>query len=137
MKKIIFLLLFSVGTSGLIQAQKIKFKNNKVLVDKVECLSYDSSDPNNVVISTLDDSQTIFLKFIRPGIGRNGGLFTKIIFVEQEKSFTSKSFIFSKSLLVKKLINDKVIKDCAFDESKIDKFITRYDENIEDTLIRF
>jgi len=133
MKKLIILLvLISFGS---VQAQKIKFKKGTVTVDGVECLKYES-DASNVVITNLDDSQTIFLKFIRTGVGHNGGLYTKIIFAEQEKSFTSKSYIFTKKLLVKKLIKDNLIKECKFDASKIDKFIMRYDENIEESLIR-
>ncbi len=135
MKKVTLLLLMILSI-GILQAQKIKFKKGIVSIDGKECLKYDSSDPNNVMISNINENQTVFLKFIRTGIGHNGGLFTKIIFVEQEKSFTSKSYVFSKKLLVKKLIKDKVLSDCEFDESKIDKFIMRYDENIESNLIR-
>ncbi len=127
-------MLFSIGV---LQAQKIKFKKGIVLINGKECLKYDDSDPNNVMISTLDDNQTVYLKFIRTGIGRNDGLFIKIIFVEQKKSLTSKSYIFTKKLLVKKLISNKVLDNCKFNESKIDKFIMRYDEDIESNLIRY
>ncbi len=106
------------------------------MVDGTECLNYDIS-PNNVEFTTNDDSQTIILKFIRTGIGQNGGLYTKVVFVEQDKSFTSKSYIFNKKILVKKLLSNKVLKDCKIDETKIDKFLMKYDEKIEETLIRF
>lgn len=135
MKTILLIALTSMCFVGAMNAQNIKFKKGKVLVDTVECLDYDG-DANNVELITTDGEQTIFLKFIRTGVGHNGGLYTKVIFVEQEKSFTSKSYIFSRKLLVKKLLAAEVLKNCAIDESKIDKFILKYDEGIEDSLIR-
>jgi len=130
MKKIIllFILLMSIG---LVQAQKIKFKKGIVYIDGKECLKYDSTDPNNVEISNLDDTQTIFLKFIRTGKGPNDGLYTKVTFVEQNKSLTSQSYIFTKKLLVKKLIKNGVLKNGEFNPAKIDKFIMRYDEKVD------
>ena len=101
----------------------------------LERLDYISSSTNAEII-TKDGNQTIILKYIRTGVGHNGGLYTKVVFVEQEKSFTSKSYIFNKKLLVKKLLSDAVIVDCGIDESKIDKFIMKYDEGIEETLVR-
>ena len=134
MKKVLFTLIF-VCAFGTINAQKIKFKNEKVMIDGIECLNY-TKDLNNIEFTTNDDSQTIILKYIRTGVGFNGGLYIKVIFVEQEKSFTSKSYIFDKKTLVKKLLSDKVLVDCKIDESKIDKFLLKYDEGIEETLIR-
>jgi len=135
MKKIalLFIMLMSVGMT---QAQKIKFKKGKVFIDGKECLLYDSSDPNNVEISDLDGNQTVLLKFIRTGVGQNGGLYTKIIFVEQKKSLTSKSFVFTKKLFVKKLLKSGVLRDCKFDTRKIDKFIMRYDEKVEERPVK-
>ena len=78
----------------------------------------------------------IILKYIRTGVGQNGGLYTKVIFVEQKKSFTSKSYIFNKKLLIKKLLSNKVLKDCEINQNKIEKFLIKYDEGIEETLIR-
>ncbi len=135
MKTILLIALTCMCFVGAMNAQNIKFKKGKVLVDTVECLNYDG-DANNVELITIDGEQTIFLKFIRTGVGHNGGLYTKVIFVEQEKSFTSKSYIFSRKLLVKKLLAAEVLKNCTIDESKIDKFILKYDEGIEDSLIR-
>ena len=130
------LLLILCSFGGFANAQSIKFKNGIVLIDQEECLKYDNSDPNNLEISSMDGSQTIFLKYIRTGVGASDGLYTKVIFVEQNKSLTSRSYIFTKKLLVKKMLYDGVITDCKLDLTKIDRFITKYDENIEETLIR-
>ena len=136
MKKTLLLLLVLFTFVGMANAQKIKFKKGKVLVDGVECLNYDSSDPNQVMISTLDNSQTIFLKSIRTGVGQNDGLYSKVVFAEQKKSLTSRSYIFTRGILVKKLISNKVLDNCTIDPSKMDNFILRYDEQIEERLIR-
>jgi len=120
-------LLFIFMYVGIIHAQKVKFKDDVVLIDGIECLKYDS-EAKNVMIMGIDDKQTIILKYIgQPQID----LYTKVVFVEQNKSFTSKSYIFTKKDLVKKLIKNGVLNSCKFDESKIDKFILRYDESIE------
>jgi hypothetical protein len=135
MKKVILLLVTVLSISA-VNAQKVKLKKGIVSIDKEECLKYDSEDSNNFVLMNMDESQTIFLKYIRTGVGANGGLYTKIIFSEQEKSLTSKSYIFTKKMLINKLLSSGVISECEFDESKIDKFIQRYDEKIESNLIR-
>ncbi len=135
MKKLLLAVIVTICTMGTINAQKIKFKKGNVLVDDVECLTYESNS-TTVELVTKDGSQTIILKYIRTGVGHNGGLYNKVVFVEQDKSFTSKSYIFNKGNLTKKLITEGVITDCNVDESKIDKFILKYDESIEDTLVR-
>lgn len=135
MKKLCLALLVLLCASGVSLAQDIKFKKGKVLVDGEECMTYDSS-ASVVEFNTKNGDQTILLKFIRTGVGPNGGLYSKVTFVEQDKSFTARSYIFNKKLLVKKLILDEVMIDCQVDESKIDKFLMRYDEGIEETLIR-
>lgn len=134
MKKIIALVLFFFVGANLF-AQSVKFKDDKVFVDEKECLNY-SSDANNIELTTIDGKQTIFLKFIRTGEGFNGGLYTKIIFVEQNKSLTTRSYIFTKKILVNKLLSNNVIVDCAINEESIDKFILKFDEKIEESLIR-
>lgn len=136
MKNLLLLIFISLSINT-ITAQKAEFKKGKVFVDNKECLEYKKSDANNIEISTLDGTQTIYLKYIRTGIGHNGGLYTKIIFVEQDKSFTSRSYIFTKKILVQKLLADEVVKECMIDEEQINKFLMKYDEKIEESLIRY
>src|SRR5690606_1929643 len=134
-KQFIFLIVILVSANDL-YSQSVKFKNDKVIVGGEECLIHNSSDANNIEFTTKDGQQTIFLKFIRTGIGQNRGLYTKVIFVEQNKSLTSRSFIFSRKLLVNKLLSEKVIVDCEIKDENIDKFIMKYDDKIEEALIR-
>jgi len=129
MKKILLITLISIWATGSINAQKIKLKKGIVNIDDTECMKYDSS-PNNAEFTSNDGKQTIILKFIRTGVGSNGGLYTKIIFLEQKLSLTSKSYIFNKKNLIKKLLTDGVLSDCVIDVSKIQKFVMKYDEGI-------
>jgi len=135
MKHVIFLIVTLICVTNL-YSQSIKFKNNKVLIDGQECL-IDNSTINNVELVTNDGKQTILLNFIRTGVGFNGGLYTKIIFVEQNKSLTSRSYVFTKRLLVSKLLSDKVLVDCNINEDNINKFVMKYDEKVEENLIRY
>lgn len=118
-----------------VNAQKIQYKDGSVTVDGTECLTY-TKGPTHVEVTTLDGNHTVLLKYIRTGEGPNGGLYYKIIFVQQQKSLTTRSYNFTKKLLVKKLMQSNVLNDCKIDESKIDRFILTYDENIEEQLIR-
>ena len=136
MKKItlLLLMLFSIG---FLQAQKIEFKNGLVYIYGKQCLKYDNSDPNNILISTLDESQTIFLKYIRVEVCDKIVFYSKIIFVEPNKSFEAMAYNFTKRLLIQKLLKNEVLglSDCTFDFSKLDRFILRYEEDISKNII--
>lgn len=134
MKRVLLALSF-VCIIGTVNAQKIKFQKEKVLVDGIECMNYDSS-PDYVELTSNQENQTIILKFVRIGEGQNQSMYTKVIFVEQEKSLSSKSYTFTKKLLVKKLIEENVLQDCTIDQSKINKFVMKYDEGIEESIMR-
>ncbi|WP_236554692.1 hypothetical protein, partial [Flavobacterium sp. 9AF] len=58
-------------------------------------------------------------------------LYNKIIFLDKKLSFTSKSYIFTKKLLIKKLLADKTLNECKLDSEKVEKFVMKYDENVE------
>lgn len=135
MKKALLSLLVLI-TISFSQAQTLKFKKGIVYSNTNECLRY-SESANTVELKSIDGTQTILLRFIRTGVGQNEGLYTKVIFVEQNKSFTSRSYIFTKKLLVSKMMMDALLVDCIFDYTKLDLFIAKYDERIEETLIRY
>jgi hypothetical protein len=135
MKKALLSLLVLISIS-FAQAQNVKFKKGIVYSNTNECLRY-SESANVVELKSIDGTQTVLLKFIRTGVGPNEGLYTKVIFVEQNKSFTSRSYIFTKKLLVSKMIFDGLLTDCIYDYTKLDVFIAKYDERIEETLIRY
>lgn len=118
------LLLISLVTFS----QEIKIKDDIVLIDGKECLKI-GGDANNVSISDLEGNEIVFLKFIHNS--KYGPLYNKITFLDKKLSFTSKSYIFSKKLLIKKLLADKTLNECKLDSEKVEKFVMKYDENIE------
>jgi hypothetical protein len=127
MKKAILTLTLLI--TGLLSfSQDVKIKNDIVLIDGKECLKI-GGDSNNVSISDLEGNEIIFLKFIHDS--RYGSLYNKITFLEQKLSFTSMSYIFSKKLLLEKLVLDKTLNDCKLDPEKVEKFVLKYDENVE------
>ncbi len=134
--KHLLLLTFALFLFGIIQAQDVKLKKGKVLVDGVQCMKYDG-DLNHVEFETMDGEHTILLKYIRTGVGQNDGLYNKVIFVGKDQSFTTRSYIFTRKNFVKKLISNGVITDCGMDAANIEKFCAKYEENIEESLIRY
>ena len=126
MKKIIVLLIIVLPFT-LLKAQNIKFKKGIVYIDGVECLKYDNSAA--IVFTNMDETQTVILKYIRK---KNKDFYTKVIFVEQRKSLITKTKTFSKKYLIKRFLKDGVLNDCDFDDSKIDFFILKYEEGIDD-----
>ena len=110
-------------------ARKLFFKKGVVFVEGKECLKYDSTDPNNVSFSDLEGNEIFFLKFIHNS--RYGSVYNKITFIDQKLTFTSQSYVFSKKLLIKKLLADKTLFECKLDAEKVEKFVMKYDENVE------
>lgn len=125
-KNILAATLFLISLVGF--SQEIKFKDDIVLIDGKECLKI-GGDSNNVSISDLEGNEIIFLKFIHGS--KYGPLYNKITFLDKKLSFTSKSYIFTKKLLIKKLLADKTLNDCKLDAEKVEKFVLKFDENIE------
>ena len=109
-------------------SQDIKIDDDIVLIDGQECLKI-SGDANNVSISDLEGNEIIFMKFIHNS--RYGSVYNKITFLDQKLSFTSQSYVFTKKLLIKKLLEDNTLKECKLDPEKVERFVLEYDENVE------
>jgi hypothetical protein len=135
MKRTIILIAVCLACS-VAQAQSVKLKKGNVFVDDQVCMTYDA-DMKSATFKTPDGGQTVVLKFIRTGVGENDGLYTKVVFVEQGKSLTTRDYTFTKKLLIKSLVSKELLKDCVFDPSKIDLFIEQYDERVEENLTRY
>jgi len=128
MKKIL-LTLSTVLLSYIAFSQNIEIKNNFILIEGKECLKINDSDPNNISILDLGGNEIIFLKFIHNS--KYGRVYNKITFLDQKLTFTSKSYIFSKKLLIKKLLSDNTLENCKLTPEKVEKFVLKYDENVE------
>lgn len=110
-------------------SQEIKIDKDIVFIDGKECLKINDSDPNNISILDLNGNEIIMLKFIYRS--RYATVYNKIIFLDQKLTFTSKSYIFTKKLLIKKLLADKTLNECKLDAEKVEKFVLKYNENVE------
>ena len=130
MKKII--LLFAIFNLSFIFAQDIKFKKGIVYVDGVECMKYDN-DGNNVSFQNMKGDHIIAIQYLRPD-GTQESLYTKVIFFGFKKELTSQNYIYTKKALVERLLKSNTLKDCALVEDKIDTFILKYDEKVEERL---
>lgn len=128
MRKIVMTVCIALCAISILNAQKIKIKKDIVYLDGQECLKV-SGDPNNVSFSDLEGHELFFLKFIRNT--RYASLYTKVTFFDDDLSLTSSSYIFSKKLLIKKLLLDGTLKDCKLVSDKVKRFVQKYDENVE------
>lgn len=122
------ILLISLVSFG----QDINFKKGIISIDGKECLKYDS-DSNNVTYQNLKGEDIMILKFMRPD-GTQESLYTKVIFIESHQEFTSKSYIFTKKVLIEKLLKSNTLVNCNLDEEKVRTFVLKYDEKVEDRL---
>lgn len=131
--KYLLLLFAFIFTTGFVHAQKIKIKKKIVYIDGEKCLEI-GGDANNVSFFDLDGNEIIFLKYIRDS--RYADLYTKVTFLDKKISFTSKSYIFTKKLLIKKLLSDRTLKDCQLNQDKVENFVLKFDENVENEQIK-
>ena len=131
MKKVLLLLLLLISIS--VFSQDVNFKKGIVYVDGKECMKFDS-DANNVTFQDMNGDDIMILKYLRPD-GSQSSLYSKVIFIESHQELTSKSYIFSKKLLVEKLLKSNALQNCALNEEKVRTFVMKFDEKIEDRVI--
>lgn len=127
MNKLILLLVF-LGLNLNVFAQEVKIKKDVVYVDGVESLNV-GGDMNNVSFYDLEGNEIIFMRYIHDS--KYGSLYTKTTFLDINKSFTNMTYIFTKKDLIKKLIENKVLVNGKIDPEKAERFITKYDEQVE------
>ena len=127
MNKLILLLVF-LGLNLNVFAQEVKIKKDVVYVDGVESLNV-GGDMNNVSFYDLEGNEIVFMRYIHDS--KYGSLYTKTTFLDINKSFTNMTYIFTKKDLIKKLIENKVLVNGKIDPEKAERFITKYDEQVE------
>jgi hypothetical protein len=130
MKKLFLILSFLTVTT--LFSQEIDFKKGIVYIDGKECLKYES-EGNNTTLKNLNGDDIVTIQYLRPD-GSQQSLYNKIIFLEYNKSFTSKNYIYTRKALVEKLLKSNVLVECAINSDKIDTFILKYDEKVEDRM---
>ena len=123
---LIVLVLFSFQSAF---SQDIDFKKSIVLIDGKECIKMSNEDAVSISFTDMEGNDLVFLRFIHNS--KYGALYTKVTFVSEKLSFTSQTYIYTKKLLIKKLVQNKVIQDCKINRESLEKFIMKYDENVE------
>jgi len=136
MKKInlLFTALLMIASYN-VNAQKVKLKKGKVLLEKIEILKYEKTQAgNNLSIYNLDDDELIFVK---RNVSQNPqNTYATITFLEMNLSFETSSDLTFFKRLINRLLKDKVITDLgAVDKEKAKRFAEKYDENITDRTI--
>lgn len=129
MKKIITILVLLISFFSF--SQDVNFKKGIVTIDGKECLKYDS-DANNVTYQNMNGDDIMILKYIRPD-GTQSSLYAKVIFIDSNQELTT-SYIFTKKLLVEKLLKSNALVNCELDEDKLKVFVMKFDEKVEDRL---
>lgn len=132
MKKIVTILFLSF--SVVLFSQDIKFKKGIVYIDGQECLKYET-EGNNVSFQNLEGDDIIAIQYLRPD-GTQESLYNKVIFLEYQQELTSKNYIYTKKSLVERLLKSKALDNCTLNEEKLQSFILKYDEKIEERLNR-
>lgn len=126
-----FLLLLTFNSMN---SQDIKFKKGILYVDEKECMKYDD-DGNVVTFQNLNGDDIISIQYLRPD-GTQQSLYCKVLFFDYKKEFTSQNYIYTKKLLIERMLKSKLLENCNFNEDKIDNFILKYDEKVEERLNR-
>lgn len=128
MRKIL-IIIFLLGVSYSSFSQDVDFKKNIVLVDGKECIKMSNEDAVSVSYSDMEGNELIMMRFIHGS--RYGSVYNKVVFLNEKLSFTSQSYVYTKKMLIKRLVKDKVIENCKINRENLEKFIMKYDENIE------
>lgn len=128
MRKIL-IIIFLLGARYSSFSQDVDFKKNIVLVDGKECIKMSNEDAVSVSYSDMEGNELIMMRFIHGS--RYGSVYNKVVFLNEKLSFTSQSYVYTKKMLIKRLVKDKVIENCKINRENLEKFIMKYDEDIE------
>lgn len=118
---------FLFFTVVFLHAQSVEIKKDIVYIDGQQCLKVDRKNPNNVGISDLDGNDLIYLKYADD---KYGARYNNIVFVNTKSSFTSKQYIYTVKLLVKRLLDNHVLENCKLNDAKVENFIAKYNEPV-------
>jgi len=121
---IVVMLFFSAAF-----CQDIDFKKDLVIIGGKECIKMSKEDAVSISFTDMEGNDLIFMRYIHGS--KYGSVYNKITFVGQKLSLTSQSYIYTKKNLIKKLVQNKVIQDCKINPENLEKFLLKYDENIE------
>ncbi|GLB47958.1 hypothetical protein [Neptunitalea lumnitzerae] len=140
-KTLLFFFL-AVFTLTIANAQKVKIKKGIVSVDGKETFTTDKKGlSNSYSLFTLDgEKEIIFVNWnSNETVGYGEDDFVQVTFLDDNlKIESATSLKISAKNLFQLLIKDKVINlDGTVNPDKLDRFFTKYDENITDRTTRF
>lgn len=120
-------ILFLMLSISMMQAQKIKIKKGVIYIDGETCLTTEGY-PVNTSFYDVDGEEIIFMKYLKT---KKEETYAKVTFLDQKISLTSKSIIFTRKMLLRRLLASKVIENCKLNPDNIERFILKFDEQIE------
>lgn len=131
--KILFtlLLLFTLPSA---YAQKVKMKNDVIYVDGEASFSYAKrTHGTEIVVYTLNTKDELFTAIFYSGDAETrDDNYYRLVFSGEDKSMEYTRPYWNKSLIVWLLEQEVLTGDGKLDASKIDNFISKYDEKVSE-----
>lgn len=131
------LVTFAIFSLAIVNAQDVKLKKGKIILDKNEILKFEKSTMALSLFDLNKDEEIIFIKWNNnETINYLEDDYIIINFLELDL-VCEISISYSRKAMVKKLVKEKVIsQDGQIDEEKAKIFLKKYDENITNRTIR-
>jgi len=129
MKYLFSLLLLLFAFSFQTEAQEIKIKKKVVYVDGVACMKT-TGDMAGFSLYDMEDNELVYVSYMHPTDDIKDA-YVKVNFLEQGLTLTNGDYMFRKKGLVKKLIQSKALVDCKLVDEKVERFVSKYDQDME------
>jgi hypothetical protein len=113
--------------------QEVKLKKGIVYEDDIEILKY-KTQGNQTTYFTKEGNKIFYIDFI-PNHAQADRSYFKIGFYDNDEIITIKNTI-ERKRIIQNLINEDVIKDGIYNGQKVYDFSKRYDQKLEDRIIR-
>ena len=119
------------------QAQKVKLKNEVIYVDGEATFSYaKKTHGTELVVYTLNTKDELFTAIFYSGDAQiNDDNYYRLVFTTENKSMEYTRTYWNKFLIQWLLEQDVLTTGGKLDASKIDGFISKYDENISERTV--
>ena len=135
--KNILLIIIAILSMSIVNAQKVKLKKGKVILEKKEILKYEKSAMELSLYELNEDDEIIFIKWMdNETTNYIEDDFIKIHFIKLDLVCELSSG-YGRKGIINKLLKEKVLSpNGKFNEEKAEKFVKKYDENITNRTFR-
>lgn len=139
MNKTLFVVALAILSSLFSNAQKVKFKKGKVLVDGKEILKIERQGSEATFYSLDGDDEVFYLNYENNGtLHYHNDDYVLIFFSDEEIRVETSKIGGSRKRVVKTLIKNKVLDlSGKINSEKLRKFAKKYDENITNRTVRY